>query len=130
MLSAGGGVLYVNNVEDGTVSVISLDRGETLKTYAIGGAGHGIELSDDGKTLFVSGRENNRLYAIDVATARKHAVSLSPAPFHLTAIRGAGKLYVSSADEPKIWVVDQETLRVLSEIPIRGRGHQMVVVRQ
>ncbi len=129
VLSPDGGVLYVNNVEDGTVSVVSLDRGETVKNYALGGALHGIDLSDDGKTLFISGREKDRLYTIDIATARKHAVSLSPAPYHLAVIRGTGKIYVSSADEPKIWVVDQKTLRVEREIPIGGRGHQMVVVR-
>jgi DNA-binding beta-propeller fold protein YncE len=33
---------------------------------------------------------------------------------------------VSSADEPKVWVVDQETLAVLGEIAIGGKGHQMV----
>jgi YVTN family beta-propeller protein len=130
VLSPEGGVLYVNNVEDGTVSAVSLERGETVRKYALGGALHGIDLSDDGKTLFVSGREKNRLYAIDVATARERGVSLFPAPYHLTTIRGTGKLYVSSADEPKIWVVDQKTLRVEREIPIRGKGHQMVVVQR
>jgi DNA-binding beta-propeller fold protein YncE len=109
--------------------VVSLDRGETVKKYAVGGAVHGIDLSDDGKTLFVSGREQNKLVAIDLVKGGIRSVPLSPAPYHLTTIRGTGKLYVSSADEPKIWVVDQKTLRVEREIPIGGKGHQMVVVR-
>jgi DNA-binding beta-propeller fold protein YncE len=57
-------------------------------------------------------------------------VLLGPSPYHLAAIPGTGKLYVSSAEEPKLWVVDQESLRVLNEIPIRGKGHQMVVMEQ
>ncbi len=130
VLSPDAGKLYVNNVDDGSVSVVSLNRGEVVKIYAVGGEVHGIDLSDDGKTLFVSGREQNKLVAIDLVKGGMRSAPLSPAPYHLTTIRGSGKLYVSSADEPKIWVVDQKTLRVEREIPIRGKGHQMVVVRK
>ncbi len=128
VLSSDDGALYVANADDGTVSAISLARGEVVKTYEIGGVLHGIDLSDDGGTLFVSGRERNSLVAIDLAEGRMRSAPLAPAPYHLTAIRGAGKLYVSSADEPKIWVVDQNSLETLGEIPIRGKGHQMAVV--
>lgn len=128
VLSSDDRTLYVNNVDVGKVSVISLERGEVVRTYEIGGVLHGIDLSDDGKTLFVSAKENNKLVAIDLVKGRMRSIPLDPAPYHLTAVRGTGKLYVSSAEEPKIWVVDQQNLRVQAEIPIRGKGHQMVVV--
>lgn len=128
VLSPDDGTLYVNNVDAGTVSVISLERGAVVRTYEIGGALHGIDLSDDGRTLFVSAKENNKLVAIDLEKGRMRSISLDPAPYHLTAVRGTGKLYVSSAEEPKIWVVDQKSLALLGDIPIRGKGHQMVVV--
>lgn len=127
VLSQEGGTLYVNNVDAGTVSVISLPRGEVVRTYEIGGVLHGIDLSDDGKTLFVSAKEKNKLVAIDLEKGRLRGIPLDPAPYHLTAVRGTGKLYVSSAEEPKIWVVDQQNLRVQTEIPVRGMGHQMVI---
>ena len=130
VLSPEGSTLYVNNVDAGTVAVISLERGEVVRTYEIGGELHGIDLSDDGATLFVSAKENNKLVAIDLEKGRMRSIPLDPAPYHLTAVRGTGKLYVSSAEEPKIWVVDQKSLALLGDIPIRGKGHQMVVVRQ
>lgn len=128
VLSPDGRRLYVNNAEAGTVSVIALDRGKATATYKIGGELHGIDVSDDGQTLFVSGKEENKLVAIDLGTGRQRSVPLAPAPYHLTVIRGTGKLYVSSRAESKIWVVDQRSLKSIGEISIRGNGHQMVVV--
>lgn len=128
VLSADGATLYVANVDDGNVTAISLAKGEAVETYRIGGMLHGIELSDDGRTLFVSGREINELVAIDLGSGQSRSVILDPAPYHIMAIRGTGKLYVSSAGEPKIWTVGQDDLRILGEIAIGGRGHQMVMV--
>jgi YVTN family beta-propeller protein len=128
-LSPDGATLYVNNVDDGTVSEISLEQGQVERTFEIGGKLHGLDLSTDGRTLFVSARERNRLAAVDLESAEVRSVPLGREPYHVTAIAGTGKLYVSSAAEPKIRVVDQESLRVLGEIPIRGVGHQMAVVQ-
>jgi len=128
VLSPDGRTLYVNNVNDGTVSVLSLNSGQVTRTYAVGNTPHGMDLSEDGRTLFVSDRSDDRLYAIDVGSSSKVSVSLSPSPYHLAVVRGEGKLYVSSAQEPKIWVIDQKTLQVIGEILIGGTGHQMVVL--
>ncbi len=126
VLSSDGTTLYVNNVEDGTVSVVAVNDRRTEKTIAVGETLHGIDLSDDGGTLFVADLGADKLVAVDLATGASRSSRVAPAPYHLAAARGAGKLYVSSADDPKIWVVDQESLSVLGEIPIGGRGHQMV----
>ena len=127
VISADGERLFVNNAGDGTVSVVSLRTGAVVKTYAIGGEVHGIDISDDGNTLYVAAKEKNQVVAIDLETGKMRATALSPSPYHLTVIRGTGKIYVSSADKPKIWVVGQRDLRLEGEIPIRGTGHQMVV---
>ena len=128
VLSPDGAALYVNNVNDGTVSVVSLETGKVTRTFAVGNSPHGIDLSEDGRTLFVSDRGNDQLHAIDLGSSSKISVSLSPSPYHLAVVRGEGKLYVSSTEKPIIWVVDQITLQVTGEIPIGGKGHQMVVL--
>ncbi len=127
VLSADGRSLYVNNVGDGSVSVIGVDERKVVKTLPIGSTLHGIDLSDDGRTLFVAVLGEDKVVAFDLATGATRDVRLSPAPYHLATVRGAGKLYISSADEPKVWVLDPETLAVLGEIPIGGKGHQMVL---
>jgi YVTN family beta-propeller protein len=126
VLSRDGATLYVNNVEDGTVSVIDVADRKTEKTIPVGSTLHGIDLSDDGKTLFVADLGGDRIVGIDLVTGTYRSSILAPAPYHLKAIRGTGKLYVSSTDEPKAWVVDQNSLVVRGEIQIDGKGHQMV----
>ncbi len=118
--------LYVANVNDGTVSEIAADSGTVTRTFEIGGKLHGLDVSNDGTTLFVSARERNKLVAVDLRTGDKREIALDPAPYHLTTIGDTGKLYISSAEEPIVWVVDQKDLAVLGTIPIGGKGHQMV----
>jgi YVTN family beta-propeller protein len=125
-LSKDGATLYVNNVDDGTVSVLAVDGQKVEKTIPVGSTIHGLDLSDDGKTLFVAGRGDDKLTSVDLATDSQRSAVLAPDPYHLAAIRGAGKLYVSSAGEPKVWVIDQQTLKVIGEIAVGGKGHQMV----
>lgn len=126
VLSKDGATLYVNNVDDGSVSVLDTAERKVVKTIPVGDTPHGIDLSDDGKTLFVAARGNEKVTAIDLDTGQSRSVALKPEPYHLAAIRGAGKLYVTSADAPKMWVVDQKTLNVSGEVPIGGKGHQIV----
>lgn len=130
VLSPDDGTLYVNNVDAGTVIAISLKEGVVAKTYTVGGQLHGVDLSDDGTILFVSGREQNKLAAINLDDGSMRSVPLGPSPYHLASVRGTGKLYVSSAEETKLWVVDQQSLKTLGEIPIRGEGHQMAIVQR
>ena len=127
VLSPDETMLYVNNVMAGTVSVISLKTGKVVKTYGVGKEPHGVDISDDGKTLFVASKKDNKLTAINLADGKARRLTLKPAPYHVTTIRGTGKVYVSSRKQSIIWVVDQKRLKVVGKIPIRGEGHQMVV---
>lgn len=120
--------LYVANVDAGTVTEITLDAGGVARTIAIGGELHGLDVSDDGGTLFVSGRGENKLVAVDLKSGATHTGWPGLSPYHLTVIPGTGKLYVSSRDEPKVWVIDQASLMALGVIALRGEGHQMVVM--
>jgi hypothetical protein len=79
--------------------------------------------------LFVSSKSGNQLSAINLASGNKSNITLGPKPYHIANITGTGKLYVSSRAEPWIWVLDQDSLGVLRKIPIKGAGHQMVVVQ-
>ncbi|MBI4182997.1 MAG: YncE family protein [Proteobacteria bacterium] len=127
LLSADGETLYVANVDAGTVSEIDTRSGEIKRTLDIGGSVHGIDLSEDGGTLFVSGRGENKVVAVDLGTGGLRGAPLGPSPYHLAVVPGTGKLYVSSAEEPTVWVIDQRSLRVISTLAIRGEGHQMAI---
>jgi len=122
--------IYVGNPNAGTVSAVSVKSGDVIKSYTVGKGAHGLDISDDGKTLFASSRKEDKLVAIDPVTGKQRALKLSPEPYHLNSIHGAGKVYVSSRKQPVIWVVDQKSLKLVNTIKLPGgEGHQMAVVK-
>lgn len=127
VLSHDGRRLYVANVDDGTVSEIAAESGSTLRTFDIGGPLHGLDLSRNGRTLFVSALGQDELVAVGLHTLEIRRAPIGPTPYHLASVGATGKLYVSSVEQPDIWVVDQEDLSVIGKIPIAGKGHQMVM---
>jgi len=129
-LSKDGETIFVANARAGEVSAVSIADGEVTRTYAIGKKVHGLDISDDGSTLFVTSKEENKLVVLNPATDVRKVVPLAPAPYHLQAIRGTGKVYVSSSKQPKLWVIDQKTGALSGEIAIKGEGHQMATVHQ
>ncbi len=106
VLSPDGLTLYTNNIGDGTASAISLNDQTVTDTYTVGAAPHGIDLSDDGNTLFTTSKGDDRLVAIDLTTGKRREMTLTPAPYHLTTIRGENTIYISSRAENMIWVVN------------------------
>ncbi len=120
--------IYINNTRDGAISVVSLEKNKVVKTFTVGKSPHGIDISADGTTLFASLKKDNKLVAIDVKTGKIKTLKLDPAPYHVAVIGNTGKLYVSSRKKPFVWVIDAKKLTVTGKIPIRGEGHQMVVV--
>ncbi len=130
VLSPDERYLYAVNPASGTVSRVDLKRGEVTAIFAVGEDPHGVDLSDDGRLLYASSKQDNKVVAIHLANGEERSVKLAPAPYHITTVRGTGKVYVSSRKSPKIWVLDQQTLAVRGEIPIRGEGHEMGVVNR
>ncbi len=128
VLSRDGSMLYAVDADAGKVNEIDLSTGATLRSFKIGGELHGMDLSEDGATLFVSGKDENKIVAVDLASGSMRTAALGPAPYHQTMVTGVGKIYVSSRDEPKVWIVDPVTLKAMAEIPIEDEGHQMVVL--
>lgn len=123
-----GMAAYVADAEAGRAVRVDLTTGGVTESWEIGGEIHGLALSDHGGTLFVAGKESNELVSVDLATGKLRSQPLSPAPYHLTAVPGTGKLYVSSRAEPRVWIVDQATLHTEGEIAVGDIGHQMVAL--
>ena len=119
--------LYAVNARAGTISTISVATGKVGVIHPVGKGAHGLDLSEDGKQIFATSKKGDLLVAINLETGKRRELSLSPAPYHLEVIKGTGKIYVSSRKAPKIWVVDQQTLKLENEIAIVGEGHQMAL---
>ncbi len=128
VFAKGGETIYVINPRAATVSAVSVASGEITRTYEFDGKLHGLDISDDGSTLFVTDKKSGVFIALDPDTDTRREVPLSPTPYHLETIEGTGKVYVSSSSSPIIWVIDQTTAELRGEIEIVGEGHQMTTV--
>jgi len=129
VLSPDDQTLFVANVGDGQVVAVAINSGKVNKHYAVGRAPHGIDVSNDGRWLFVSSKGDGKLLRFDLLSGEQRAIDLQPAPYHLHYVADVNKLYVSSRKEPKIWVIDPQSLTVRSEIAIgKGVAHQMVIL--
>ena len=130
VLSADEKIFYTLNSRAGTVSAVLVATGKISQTYKIGANLHGLDLSDDGQTLFISSVSENKLVALELRTDTQRVLKLSPDPYHLNTIRGTGKIYVASRSAPTVWVVDQKTLKLIGTIKLpAGEGHQIAVVK-
>lgn len=130
VLAPDGKRLFVASDRGGRVSELSLATGRVVRSHQLGQRLHGLDVSDDGRWLYASLIAENKLVALDPETDERRILSLAPAPYHLGAVRGTGKLYVSSRQEPSIWVVDQNSLTLLGTIRLPGgEGHQIGIAR-
>lgn len=70
VVGRNGKVLYVANRNAGTVSVISFRKRKVIRTWRIPGGGSPDmgDVSADGRVLWLSGRYNAEVYAIDTRT--------------------------------------------------------------
>src|SRR3546814_12967785 len=62
-----------------TVSALDLEQGDIARSFTVGGELHGLDVSDDGSTLFVSGKGENKLVAIDTRSGDMRTAPLGPA---------------------------------------------------
>jgi len=123
--------VYVANPRAGKVTIVSVSTGKVTGEFSVGKKVHGLDMGDDQKTLFVSTIKGNKLVAINTEDGSRKELDLRPAPYHLNTITGTGKVYVSSKKKPLIWVVDQNTMKLVNTIKLpSGEGHQMVVVNE
>lgn len=129
VLSHDDTTLYVNNARKGVLSIIPLQDPAQRQEVAIAQSLHGLDISDDGQRLFISSKSDGKLIAFDLASGAKTELALSPAPYHLNTITGTGKVYVSSRQEPLVWVVDQQSMALLTTFTLpAGEGHQMAII--
>src|SRR5262245_44168946 len=59
---------YVGNFKDNTVSVIDTDAGKVVATVPVAAGPHGMAITQDGRTVYISGDGSSSLDVIDTAT--------------------------------------------------------------
>lgn len=126
---SGAGTLYVADSDTGRVFELDIKTGAVLRDFAIDSEIHGLDLSDDGKSLLVAVTGSDAVAVINLNSGSVAKYPLGPEPYHVTGITGSGQVLVSSRAQPEVWVVDISSGIAVKKLQLAGVGHQMVVVR-
>lgn len=120
------GRLVVNLTGDEAVAIVDLAAKIVSAVHTLGGALHGIDVSDDGTAAIVSLMDLDKIARVRLVDGVTTFRDLAPAPYHVTAMPGSAKTFVSSAAAPGLTVIDERDLLIMDRIATSGIGHQMV----
>src|SRR5512146_2245439 len=110
---------YVGNFTDNTVSVIDTSTGRVIATIPVAAGPHGMAISQDGSTVYVTGDGSSSLNVIDTATYRvTKTVDVGKKPNGITLTPDGKLLLVTLYGEDRIALVDTTTDDVAGTIPI------------
>ena len=78
---AAGPKAYVGNFKDNTVSVIDTGAGKVVATVPVATGPHGMAITQDGRTVYVSGDGSSSVDVIDTAADKVvKAINVGKAP--------------------------------------------------
>ena len=114
MPTPDGRKLYVANVGSGSVTSIELETGE-VETIPAGKGAEGIDVSPDGREVWVGSNDEHTLKVIAVATDSVVATfgSGGRVPIRVKFTPDGRQVWVSSAESNTVTVVDVPERRVL-----------------
>jgi len=100
------------------------------QTWHVSPSIHGLGLSADGKTLYVTDVATNRLFAFDLsggAPKEIHSVGVGVYPVHMVATHDGSMIFVSSFGGASVAVVDGHTWTLRKTITTPERPHSIVI---
>ncbi len=126
VLSPGGDIIWVSNLQASTVQAIASEDGKVLASIRVGKNPTALALGPDGSRLYVANSDSDTVSVIDTASREVVATvdmagDLSPLKHGNTngvAVSPDGtRLYVSQGSFNQVDVVDTATLEILGSIP-------------
>lgn len=117
--SAAAPKAYVGNFKDNTVSVIDTGRSTVVGVIPVAAGPHGMVLSPDGRTLYVSGDGSSVVSVIDTSTDRVlRTIEVGRAPHGLNISRDGGRLFVAVYGEDRVAAFDTASARQVASLPV------------
>lgn len=122
---------FVTNIRSGSVSVIDLQKAETIATIKTGAGAEGIDLSPNGRELWVSNRADDSISIIDTETLKVvHKLECKAFPIRLKFTPDGEYMLVSNARSGDVAVFDvlqrKEVRRIAMKIhAIEGKKSRL-----
>ena len=110
---------YVTNERDNTVSVVDLDKMQTVKTIQVGQRPRGIVISPDGKFLYICAGDDDIVQIIDTKTQEVVGdLPSGPDPELLALNKTGDLLYLSNENDALVTIIDVKERKALAQIPV------------
>ena len=133
-VSPDGTLLAVANNGQSTQSIQLIDAADTmvLDTREVGKSWLGLAFSDDSKSLYASGGNDNWIYRFDIkdrklvirdtiVIGRPWPEKISPAGMALDD--GHHLLYVVTKENNSLYIIDTGSKKVIKQLPLGGEGY-------
>ena len=115
--------LYVTDLVSGDLYALG------AQTYAVARSTHGLGLSPDGQSLYVTDSIGDRLLIFHLSGGRlsdEHAVKVGAQPVHMVASPDGRYIFVTNFSGSSVSVVDTTTWRVARTIQTPAAPHSIV----
>jgi YVTN family beta-propeller protein len=110
---------YVGNFKDNTVSVIDTGDGKVITTIPVAAGPHGMAITRDGRTVYVSGDGSSAVDVIDTATDKVvKTIDVGKSPNGVALTPDNRLLLVTVYGENRIAFVDTSTQSVIATVPV------------
>jgi PQQ-dependent catabolism-associated beta-propeller protein len=122
------GEIWVTNEKDDTVSVISTETLEVVRTYPTGERPRGITFSKDYSKLYICASDSDAVQVMDPNTGEiLHDLPSGEDPEQFVLHPNDRHLYIANEDDAITTVVDTETRRVIAQIDVGVEPEGMAV---
>jgi YVTN family beta-propeller protein len=106
---------YVGNFKDNTVSVIDADGGAVVATVPVSAGPHGMAITQDGRTVYVSGDGSSSVDVIDTAADKVvKTINVGKAPNGIALTPDDRLLVVTVYGDDRIAFIDTSTQSVVA----------------
>lgn len=112
---AAGPKAYIGNFKDNTVSVIDTGAGKVIATIPVAAGPHGMAMTQDGRTVYVTGDGSSSLDVIDTAADKVvKTIDVGKTPNGLALTPDNRLLLVTVYGENRIAFIDTSTQSVVA----------------
>jgi YVTN family beta-propeller protein len=110
---------YVGNFKDSTVSVIDTEADKVIATVPVAAGPHGMAITRDGRTVYVSGDGSSSVDVIDTATDKVvKTINVGKAPNGVALTPDDRVLLVTVYGEDHIAFIDTSTQSVIATLAV------------
>jgi YVTN family beta-propeller protein len=115
-------LLYVTNINSGSVSVVDIELDKVVKIIPIGARAEGIDIMPDGSEIWVTNIKENYISIIDTETNEViNSIDTGNEPLRLKFSNNGKYCFVSNSGDGTISVYDGKTKQQVASIEIPGK---------